>query len=184
MDLIKRFWKPSLMLLPCKTKRPWWGTLKKKLVKSCQVKSFWAPFCQLKPQWHVASTVKKQRAQPSQLMQPQETEITVNLMKFGWKNLWNHIRWTYFWQVLIIWTTVARCVISQETKATAFSADATTGNGNKSKSAEIWLKKLVKSHQVKLFLAGFNHLKPQWRVVSSVKKQRPQRTQARWRRPK
>ena len=47
------------------------------------------------------------------------------------------------------------------------------------KFAEICLEKHVKSHQVKLFLAGFNHLKPQWRVVSSVKKQRPQRTQAR-----
>ena len=33
-------------------------------------------------------------------------------------------------------------VISQEAKVTAFSADATTGNGNKSKSAEIWLKNL------------------------------------------
>ena len=73
---------------------------------------------------------------------------------------------------------MARRVNSQEAKATAFSADATKRNGNKSKSAEIWLKKLVKSHQVNLFLTGFNHLKPQWRVVSSVKKQRPQRTQA------
>ena len=71
---------------------------------------------------------------------------------------------------------MARRVFSQEAKATAFSADATTGNGNRSKSAELWLKKRVKSYQVNLFLAGFNHLKPQWRVVSSVKKQRPQRT--------
>ena len=76
-------------------------------------------------------------------------------------------------------TTVACRVNSQEAKGTAFSADATTGKGNNSKSAEIWLKKLVKSHQVNLLLAGFNNLKPQWRVVSSVKKQRPQRTQAR-----
>ena len=71
---------------------------------------------------------------------------------------------------------MARRVFSQEAKATAFSADATTGNGNRRKSAELSLKKRVKSYQVNLFLAGFNHLKPQWRVASSVKKQRPQRT--------
>ena len=78
---------------------------------------------------------------------------------------------------LSIETTAACRVNSQEAKGTAFSADATTGKGNNSKSAEIWLKKLVKSHQVNLFLASFNNLKPQWRIMSSVKKHRPQRSQ-------
>ena len=81
----------------------YWTYFEKKLVKSCQVNSFWALFSQLKPQWRVASTVKKQRPQRSQPMQPQEREIKVNLLKFGWKNLWNQIRWTYFWRFLIIW---------------------------------------------------------------------------------
>ena len=26
---------------------------------------------------------------------PLETEIVANLLKFAWKNLWNHIKWTY-----------------------------------------------------------------------------------------
>ena len=27
---------------------------------------------------------------------PRETETVVNLLKFNWKNLWNHIKWNYF----------------------------------------------------------------------------------------
>ena len=27
----------------------------------------------------------------------------VNLLKLDWKNLWNHIKWTYFWLVSGIW---------------------------------------------------------------------------------
>ena len=43
----------------------------------------------------------------------------------------------------------------------AYVAYAITGNGNYiCKSAEIDLKKFVKSLQVNLFLAGFSHLKP------------------------
>ena len=36
-----------------------------------------------------------------------------------------------------------------------------TGNGNDVNQLKIALEKLVKSHQVNLFLADFTHLKPQ-----------------------
>ena len=36
-------------------------------------------------------------------MQSPEAEIEVNLLKYGWKNSRNHIKWTYFWRVPAIW---------------------------------------------------------------------------------
>jgi hypothetical protein len=31
----------------------------------------------------------------------------LNLLKFVWQNLWNHVKWYYYWQVLAIWNYCA-----------------------------------------------------------------------------
>ena len=31
----------------------------------------------------------------------------VNLLKIAWQNSWNHIKWSYYWQVLAIWNYCA-----------------------------------------------------------------------------
>ena len=42
-----------------------------------------------------------------QCMQSQETEIMQICWNRFWKNLWKHIRLTYFWRVLFIWNLCA-----------------------------------------------------------------------------
>ena len=50
-----------------------------------------------------------------------------------------------------------------------YAAHATTGNGNYANlTDEIDLEKFVKSHQVKLLLAGFSHLEPLSNMVSTI----------------
>jgi len=44
------------------------------------------------------------------------------------------------------------------------------GNGNRSKPANIWLKKLAKFYEAILFLAGSGHLEPQCAAAQRPKK--------------